>query len=175
MFVPWSLHSSVISVFAGSIRVTFIPSSKLKSPAADQWHIYGQSKLRQHVADSNYSASGCAAFHHTAALSVSVEQLQTHSQMLNEDGRLIGYGCIVDSGAVGAWRVAPVSESEPLLPDELHLLMATTEPFLPSFGVFRCSWCRRVLLTTKTYSAVIITYILSSVHEARFYNFCIKN
>lgn len=95
----------------------------------------------EEVADSNYTASGCAAFHHAAALSVSVEQLQTHSQTLNEDGRLIGYGCIVDSGAVGAWRVAPVSE--PLPPDQLHLLMATAEPFLPLESW--SSWCRRML------------------------------
>lgn len=48
-----------------------------------------ESKLHQHVeevVDSNYTASGCTAFHHAAALSVLAEQLQTRSQMLNEDG-----------------------------------------------------------------------------------------
>lgn len=113
-----------------------------------------ESKLRQRVeevADSNYTASGCAAFHHAAALSVSVEQLQTRSQTLNEDGRLIGYGCIVDSGAVGAWRVAPVSESEPLPPDQLHLLMAATGPFLPleSFAARGGAACCPCSFTTK--------------------------
>lgn len=92
----------------------------------------------EEVADSNYTASGCAAFRHAAALSVSVEQLHSCSQMLNEDGRLIGYGCIVDSGAVEAWRVVPLSEL--LSPHQLHLLMATTEPFVPleSFATACC-------------------------------------
>lgn len=135
-----------------------------------------ESKLRQQVeevADSNYTASGCAAFHHAAALSVSVEPLHTRRQTLNEDGRLIGYGSIVDSGAFEAWRVAPVSESEPLPPDQLHLLMATAEPFLPleSFGARGAAACCSCSFPTKTYSAEIITYILSSIYEAGFYSF----
>lgn len=138
-----------------------------------------EAKLLQHVeevADSNSTASGCAAFHHAAALSVSVEQLQTHSQTLNEDGRLIGYGCIVDSGAVGAWRVAPVSESEPLPPDQLHLLMATEEPFLPpeSFVARGAAACCSCSFTTKTYSAEIITYILSFIYKAKCYSFFLQ-
>lgn len=32
--------------------------------------------------------------------------------MLNKDGRLIGYGCIVDSGAAEAWSAVAVSKYE---------------------------------------------------------------
>lgn len=153
--VPSSLHPLVIAAFAGSLTESPLFSDQSWShplPTGDAFMAVKEPELHQRVeevADSNCTASGCAPFRHAAAPLVSVEELQTRSQMLNEDGRLIGYGHIVDCGAVEAWRVAAVSESEPLPPDRRHLLMATTEPsteFLLLESFFLPEWSCSMLL-----------------------------
>lgn len=151
--VPSSLHSLVIAVFAGSLTESpLFPDQSWSHPlqTSDAFMAIKEPELHQRVeevADSNCTASGCAPFRHAAAPSVSVEELQTRRQMLNEDGRLIGHGHIVDCGAVEAWRVAAVSESEPLPPDRHHLLMGDhrAESLLPE-SFFLPEWSCSVLL-----------------------------
>lgn len=152
MFVPWLLRSSVISVFAGNIRVTFIPRSKLKSPAADQPHVYGRQGVK---APSACERSGWQQLHcqwlrciSSCGGSVGVSWTASDSQSDAKRGWLTDWlrvhcrfwGCwSVESGAC-LWVWAAASRSAPFTDGDRRAVSPT--------GVFHEQWSSS--FTTKT-------------------------
>lgn len=105
--------------------------SKLPPLTEDQWLMFlgltefktpllcGRSGWQQqHVAPQwLHSISSCNGF---VGVSGTAVDLQRDVNSWNENRWLIGYGCIVDSGAVNRWSVADVSDSERVPWAEVH-------------------------------------------------------
>lgn len=149
--ITFSCHHAVRdSCTQKNLKVTFIIQIKAATtdsgPAA---HVSGPHGVKtpslrrsgwqqQHMAPQWLrSISSCNGF---VGVSGAVD-LQRDINSWNENRRLIGYGCIVDSGAVNSWSVARVSDSErvPRAEDHHHtpLIDSNCNPSL-TVTVFNC-------------------------------------
>lgn len=101
---PFSTQIKAATTDSGPVAHVSGPHG-VKTPSLQGWSGWQQQHM---VPQWLRSISSCNGF---VGASGAVD-LQNDINSWNENRRLIGYGCIVDSGAVNSWRVARVSDSE---------------------------------------------------------------